>query len=114
MILEPCVASSPPFCSSGRTCSLHPVIDCLVVEGNVAWVSGVATKGFYYNPETEDYIDLDGLAVGTMVRDNGASANDPADPISYSVFELDEPFALCAEKSDYPLFDVPQGQVKAK
>jgi hypothetical protein len=83
------------------------VIDCLVVEGNVAWVSGVATKGFYCNPETQDYIDLAGLAVGTMVQDNGASANDPADQISCSVFELDEPFALCTEKPDYSLFDVP-------
>jgi hypothetical protein len=49
-----------------------------------------------------------------MVRDNGASANDPADQISYSVFKLDEPFALCTEKPDYLLFDVPQGQVKVK
>jgi len=52
--------------------------------------------------------------IGTVVRDNGASENDPADQISYSVFELDEPFALCTEKPDYPLFDVPQGQVKVE
>ena len=99
---------------SGGLGGFHAVIDCLVVEGNTAWVSGVATKGYYRNPETEEVLNLAGLAVGTMVRDNGNSANDPDDQISYSVFELDEPFAVCTEKPDYPLFDVLQAQVKVK
>ena len=99
---------------SGGLGGFQAVIDCLVVDGNVAWVSGVATQGYFRNPETGEVIDLAGLAVGTVVRDNGASENDPADQISYSIFELDEPFAICTEKPDYPLFDVPQGQVKVE
>jgi hypothetical protein len=93
----------------------HADIDCLVVDGNTAWVSGVVTQGVYRDPETGEEFDLAGLAVGTMVRDNGTSANDPADQISYSAFEIDgPPYDVCTAMSEYPLFDAPQGQVKVK
>ena len=85
----------------------HAVIDCVSVVGNEAWVSGVITSG------TFDGVDLTGLPVWTRVRDNGTSANDPADQISFSV--IGEGFAVpCTDHPDYPLFDTPQGQVVIK
>ena len=49
----------------------HAVVDCLVVIGNDAWISGVITQGRI------DGIDLAGLDVLARVRDNGTSQNDP-------------------------------------
>ena len=74
----------------------------------MAWVSGVATQGYFRNLKTGQVIGIDHLAGGTVVRDNGASENDPADQIRYSFFELDEPVAICTEKPDCLLFDVPR------
>jgi len=85
----------------------HAVIDCVSVVGNEAWVSGVITSG------TFDGFDLTGLPVSTRVRDNGTSANDPPDQISFSF--IGEGFAVpCTDQPDYPLFDTPQGQVVIK
>jgi len=91
----------------------HAVIDCVSVVGNEAWVSGVITQGIFTDPDTGDVFDLTGLPVATRVRDNGTSANDPADQISFSV--IGEGFAVpCTDHPDYPLFDTPQGQVVIK
>lgn len=81
----------------------HAVVDCLVVSGNDAWISGVITQGRI------DGIDLAGLEVLTRVRDNGTSENDPADQISFSFIDIAVPD--CIEQPDLPLFDTPQGQV---
>ena len=88
----------------------HAEIDCLAIEGNDAWVSGVVTKGIFHDLETGEDLDLAGLAVGTRIRDNGISANDPPDQISLSFFELQASFQVCTEQPAYPLFDAPQGQ----
>jgi hypothetical protein len=82
----------------------HAVVDCLVVVGNDAWISGVITHGRIGD------IDLAGLEVLTRVRDNGTSQNDPADQISFSFIDVDLPD--CTEQPDLPLFDTPQGQVR--
>jgi hypothetical protein len=82
----------------------HAVIDCLVVSGNDAWVSGVITHGRIGD------IDLAGLEVLTQVRDNGTSANDPADQISFSFIDTELPD--CTEQPDLPLLDAPEGQVR--
>ena len=88
----------------------HAVIDCVSVLGNEAWVSGVITHGRFTDPDTGEVFDLTGLPIATRVRDNGTSANDPADQISFSV--IGEGFAVpCTDHPDYPLFDTPQGQV---
>lgn len=81
----------------------HAVIDCLVVVGNDAWVSGVITHG------TLGGVDLAGLPVATRVRDNGTSANDPADQISFSFIGDARP---CTTMVLYPLLAAPDGQVK--
>lgn len=81
----------------------HAVVDCLVVSGNDAWISGVITQGRF------DGFDLAGLEVVTRVRDNGTSANDPPDQISFSFIDTEVPD--CTEQPDLLLFDTPQGQV---
>ena len=83
----------------------HANIDCLSVAGNDAWVSGVITHGFIGDT------DLTGLPVATRVRDNGRSANDPADQLSFSF--IGDPTS-CLDQLDYQLLDVPQGQVVVK
>lgn len=82
----------------------HAVIDCVSVVGNEAWVSGVITSG------TFDGFDLTGLFVAARVQDNGTSANDPADKISFSIITFD-PEPPCTDHVPYDLFDAPEGQV---
>ena len=83
-------------------------IDCISVDGDDAWVSGVVTHGSIPgDPPT----DLAGLPVWTKVRDNGTSANDPADQIGFSFLGDDTP---CDEQPEGDVFDAPQGQVKVK
>jgi hypothetical protein len=64
---------------------IHAVLDCLVVDGNTAWVSGhVVSGGVPSWPGGEDWTGWD---IATVVRDNGTSANDPADQISYTWYQ---------------------------
>ena len=89
----------------------HAVIDCVYVDGNEAWVSGWITQGKFTDPDTGEVFDFTGLPVAARVRDNGTSANAPADQISWS--QIGDQTS-CAEHSDYPMYDVPQGQVVIK
>ena len=85
----------------------HAKIDCVSVDGNEAWVSGVITSG------TSGGFDLTGLYVATRVRDNGTSANDPPDEISLSW--ISDVLLSCAEHSEIlELYDLHQGQVVIK
>jgi hypothetical protein len=88
----------------GTTVAVHATLDCLVVEGNDAWMSGYITKA---TPTTIG--DFTGVPVSIRVRDNGTTANDPPDKASF-VF-LFENAIDCTEKSDYELFDL-HGQVQ--
>jgi hypothetical protein len=76
-------------------------VDCLYVQGNKAWVSGVITKGWNA-----------GFRVLTEVTDNGTSAKDPPDTISYSY----APYAVTVNcQTFHPNLlqvAVPKGQVK--
>ena len=83
------------------------VIDCLRVDGNEAWVSGVITSGSGFAK------DWTGLHVSTRVADHGTSANDAADEISVSIIEgVNGDPTLCTEQAtDTPLMETPQGQV---
>jgi len=78
--------------------ALHVEIDCLVVVGNDAWLSGVITR-----PDS-----LAGLTAITRVRDNGTSANDPADQISFTFINIG---ATCTDQPNLPLVDLINGQV---
>jgi hypothetical protein len=77
---------------------LHVEVDCLVVVGNEAWVSGVITRP----------ASLAGLPAITRVRDNGTSTNDPADQVSFTFIGI---AATCTDQPDLPLFDLINGQV---
>jgi hypothetical protein len=83
----------------------HAEIDCVSVVGDDAWVSGVITQG------TFDGQDLTGQPVATRVRDNGTSANDPPDQISFSWLGDARP---CTLHVPYPLLDAPEGQVSVR
>ncbi len=78
------------------------VVDCVVVVGNEAWVSGWIISG-----SSEGY-DLAGLPFTTSLVDNGTSANDPPDQVSTS--HVGDP-TPCTEMAAWDLFDMPQGQV---
>ena len=82
----------------------HAVIDCVAVSGNQAWVSGWVTQST--NPDISV-----GDPVATRVSDNGTSANDPPDQISFSWVGDTRP---CTDMVLYPLFDMPRGQVTVK
>lgn len=77
-------------------------VNCLAVEGNVAWIGGVVTK-----PEWNA-----GTPALVRARDLGSSANEPADrfltlydPAFFGVS------ANCLDEEFIPLLDAPQGQV---
>jgi hypothetical protein len=85
--------------------ALHVEIDCLVVVGSDAWVSGIIAR-----PAA-----LAGLRANVRVRDNGTSANDPADQISLSFFPpAIDPGVTCQDQPDLPLLDMINGQAKVK
>jgi hypothetical protein len=84
---------------------IHAQVDCVLVEGNKAWVSGTITSG------TVGGVDVTGLPVVTLVQDNGKSANDPPDEISFSF--IANP-ARCTDKPDLPLNPMTGGQVTVR
>ncbi|MGD8491134.1 MAG: hypothetical protein PVI68_19145 [Anaerolineae bacterium] len=99
------LSDNSPYLAVG----IHAVIDCLVVDGNEAWVSGVITKGALL-----DGTSLVGGPIGARLRDNGVNAYDAADQISFTEIEAHHNYAPCTERPDYELFDAPQGQVKVR
>ena len=85
---------------------IHVEVDCLAVLGNRAWIGGVATGDE----------NFEGQRVLTQVVDNGKSANDPPDEISFSVanpaqFGLDPD---CRLRPQLPLFPLQDGQVRVE
>ena len=74
-------------------------IDCLHVNGDDAWVAGEIVGP-----------DFAGFRVATRVRDNGVSANDVPDMISFTIGWGGD----CATEPDFPLFFAPQGQVTVR
>jgi len=83
----------------------HAVINCLVVDGNTAWVSGIVVEG------TWGGVDQKGRPLVARVQDNGTSARDAADKISYTWIGDARP---CTMKLNYGLFAITQGQVSVK
>ncbi len=86
---------------------IHAVIDCMNIVGNGAVLSGWITNGQIGG------VDVTGQSVLTAVVDNGTSANDPADQISFSFSN----FPLTCNDlipDDFPLFDMTRGQVTVR
>jgi hypothetical protein len=86
--------------------AVHATVDCLVIEGNDAWMSGFVTKA---TPTTIG--DFAGTPFSIRVRDNGTTANDPPDQVSF--LELFDLATDCTEKPDYELWDL-HGQVQVR
>jgi len=76
---------------------IHVTLDCLYVTGNEAWVSGVVTGPVY-----------PGFPVIARVVDNGTSANDTRDQISWLLLDS---YGGCTAAPDLPIYDM-IGQVK--
>ncbi|HYT64046.1 MAG TPA: hypothetical protein VEL50_09090 [Gemmatimonadales bacterium] len=84
---------------------IHVDVNCLVVQGNQAWISGIVRSG----STGQGGVDLSGLPASTRVADLGSSASDPADAISFSF--LGALAVPCAAQPNYPLFAMTNGQV---
>ena len=91
---------------AGGGAGVHWTVDCLHLAGNDAWMSGVIKRGSAPNG-----FDLTGFPVIVRVRDNGISANDQSDAVSYQ--QIGNP-APCYMEPDLQLFDYVHGQVKIK
>jgi len=102
--------------SFGNVTALHVAIDCLNVSGNAAVVGGVIKA---WNGQNPTFVGRRAL---TAVRDNGTSANDPADQISYSWYSTNPEnwtqTATChtwtPEEWFDLLLDLTHGQVKVR
>ena len=82
---------------------IHVAVTCVSVVANRAWISGLTTDP-----------DFEGHPVITEVEDNGTSANDPPDRISFSVIDPAQ-FGLsanCHLHQPLPLFPLQGGEVK--
>ena len=84
-------------------------IDCLVVVGNEAWVSGVVTAG-----KSPGGFDYRGIHIFTRVKDMGTSANDPPDQLAFVGFYGFNEIDCTAPPYPLGLYDAPQGQVIVK
>ncbi len=84
---------------------IHVQVNCLFVQGNEAWVSGIISSG------NVGGVDVSGLPVVTRVQDNGKSANDPPDAISFSFIGV---AAACTTTPNLPLFPMTDGQVTVR
>ena len=84
---------------------IHVAVDCVNVVENGAVIGGVITHGFIGG------VDVSGLRAVTAVVDNGTSANDPPDQLSFSSIDIR---ATCDQlaPADLPLFNLTHGQVK--
>ena len=81
---------------------LHIAVDCLLIVGNRAFIGGEVT---------ESNIDAQvGTRAFTSVQDNGTSAHDPPDEISYSYVGLASTFRC--PPILVPLFPLSGGEVK--
>jgi hypothetical protein len=81
---------------------IHAQVNCLSISGNKAWISGIITSG------TVNGFDVTGFPVITEVEDNGKSANDPPDQISFSFVGVATP---CTAQPPLPLSPMTDGQV---
>ena len=79
-------------------------VNCLVVQGNQAWIGGIIRSG----STGVGGVDLSGLAALTRVVDNGRSANDAPDLISFTFIGL---AVQCTARPNLPLFAMTGGQV---
>ena len=86
---------------------IHVAIDCLNVVGNGAVLGGIITHGSAFG------VDVSGLRAITAVMDNGTSANDLPDQISFSSID-DNSDCTALTPANFSLLVLTHGQVKAR
>jgi len=87
---------------------IHVAIDKMnIIDGNGAIVGGVITHGTFGG------VDVSGQYAVTAVVDNGTSANDPADQLSFSVFPFNGDFNTLT-LGNFVLTNLTNGQVKVR
>jgi hypothetical protein len=84
---------------------IHVEVNCLLVLGNNAWVSGIVKSGSFGG------VDFTGQPAITRVADFGKSHNDPPDAISFSFVGVAVP---CTAAPPLPLLPMTDGQVKVE
>lgn len=86
---------------------IHVAVDCLHVVGTGAVVGGVITKGIAFG------VDVSGQRALTAIVDNGTSASDPPDQLSFSFFPTG---GDCTQfvPGDFALFNLTHGQVTVR
>ena len=87
---------------------IHVAVDCVNVVGNGAVIGGVITHGFAGG------VDVSGQRALTAVVDNGTSANDLPDQISFSFFPTGATDCTTLVPGNFPLFPLANGQVKVR
>lgn len=87
---------------------IHVAVDCLNVVGNGAVIGGVITNGQVGG------VDVSGQRALTAVVDNGTSANDPPDQLSFSFFPTGTLSCTTLVPLNFPLVNLGSGQVKVK
>ena len=92
---------------AGESKGFSAQIDCVSINDNKAWLSGIIKNGDYAGIE-----DSIGRRVATFVADNGKNNEAPFDQISFSYLVNDN--FDCFSQPDWPLMDMPKGQVNIK
>ena len=93
---------------------IHVAVDCMniVGGGNFAIIGGVVTQGTVFG------VNVSGQRAITAVVDNGTSANDPPDQLSFSFSEdflrSNDCNTLTPADFQGSLFNLAHGQVKVK
>jgi len=83
---------------------IHVAVDCLAVHGNQAVVGGVITHA------TGAADGSVGQRAITSVKDNGTSANDPPDQLSFSFFPVGVDCTI--DPAVFPFVNLTNGQVR--
>ena len=83
---------------------VHVDVNCLVVQGNQAWIGGIIRSG----STGAGGVDLSGLPAVTRVVDLGKSASDVPDAISFTFIGL---AVQCTAQPNLPLVAMTGGQV---
>jgi hypothetical protein len=86
----------------GDAGGIHVDVDCVNVSGDSATISGIIKNG------TVNGVDVTGQRALTRVWDNGTSANDPPDAISFSFFPVG---VTCSFAGSLPALAMTKGQV---
>lgn len=81
-------------------------IDCLVVDGNVAWMSGVVTR--------DRLPELVGQLCAFRVVDNGEGAGAPPDELSILYYGTDPAVYTCVNTLLVPVYPIEGGNIQVR